>query len=91
MEDRRLGATLRTDPAQDTGLPDESADAGISTRPSWFQRGIRPLWKAGADGCPPDRDTGTHLQQAGFSSVQFDRFSIGVPPVSPHIVGTATK
>lgn len=52
---------------------------------------IRPLWKAVADGCHPDRDTGTHLKQTGFSSVQVDRFSIGIPPVSPHIVGTATK
>ena len=126
---RDLDTTLRTDPAQNTGLPDDSADAVISTlvlcsvpdvagaltelrrilRPGgrfrfiehvaaerhtplcWFQRGIRPLWKAVADGCHPDRDTGTHLQQAGFSSVAFDRFSIGVPPVSPHIVGTALK
>ena len=57
----------------------------------WFQHGIRPLWKAAADGCRPDRRTGAHLQQTGFSSITIDRFSIGVPPVSPHIMGTATK
>jgi ubiquinone/menaquinone biosynthesis C-methylase UbiE len=129
LEGRSLDVTLRADPAQDTGLPDDSVDAVISTlvlcsvpdvretltelrrilRPGgrllfiehvaaerhtplcWFQRGIRPLWKAVADGCHPDRDTGTFLQEAGFSSVEFERFSIGVPPVSPHIVGVATK
>ncbi len=126
---RALDAALRTDPAQDTGLPDESVDVVISTlvlcsvpdvsaaltelrrilRPGgrllfiehvaaerhtplcWFQHGIRPLWKAVADGCHPDRDTGALLQQAGFASVEIERFSIGVPPVSPHIMGTATK
>ena len=129
LEGRDLDATLRTDPAQDTGLPDDHVDAVISTlvlcsvpdvgdtlaelrrilRPGgrllfiehvaaeahtplcWFQHGIRPLWKAVADGCHPDRDTGARLRQAGFSTVGFERFNIGVPPVSPHIVGTATK
>jgi SAM-dependent methyltransferase len=129
LEGRDLETTLRSTPAQDTDLPDDSVDAVISTlvlcsvpdvaatltelrrilRPGgrllfiehvaaethtplcWFQHGIRPLWKAVADGCRPDRRTGAHLQQAGFSSVTIDRFSIGMPPVSPHIVGTATK
>jgi len=129
LQERSLDATLRTDSAQDTGLPDESVDAVVSTlvlcsvadvadtlaelrrvlRPGgrllfiehvaaeshtplcWFQHSIRPLWKAVADGCHPDRETGALLRGAGFSSVEFDRFSIGVPPVSPHIVGTATK
>ena len=129
LEGRALDVTLRTDPAQDTGLPDESVDVVISTLVlcsvpdvaatlaevrrilrsggrllfiehvaaerhtplCWFQHGIRPFWKAVADGCHPDRETGTLLQQAGFSSVELERFSIGVPPVSPHIMGTATK
>lgn len=129
LEGRTLDVTLRTDPAQDTGLPDESVDAVISTlvlcsvpnvretlaelrrilRPGgrllfiehvaaeqhtplcWLQRGIRPLWKAVADGCHPDRETGVALQNTGFSTVKLERFSIGVPPVSPHIVGGATK
>jgi len=129
LDDRTLDATLRTDPAQNTGLPDESVDAVISTlvlcsvpdvaatlvelqrilRPGghllfiehvaaerhtplcWVQHGIRPLWKTIADGCHPDRNTGTQLQQAGFASVEIDRFSIGLPPVSPHIAGVATK
>ena len=125
---RTLDAEIRTDPAQDTGLPDDSVDAVISTlvlcsvpdvadtlaelrrilRPGgrllfiehvaaeehtplcWVQHGIRPLWRAVADGCRPDRNTGAQLRRAGFSAVEFERFTIGVPPVSPHIVGTAT-
>lgn len=57
----------------------------------WFQQGIRPVWQAVADGCRPDRDTGAQLRRAGFSTVETERFDVGVPPVSPHIVGTATK
>ena len=129
LQGRDLDATLRTDSAQDTRLPDESVDVVISTlvlcsvpdvaatlaelrrilRPGgrllfiehvaaeqhtplcWFQHGIRPLWKMVADGCHPDRDTGALLQRSGFSTVELNHFRIGVPPVSPHIVGTATK
>jgi len=129
LDGRDLDADVRTAPAQDTGLPDESVNAVVSTlvlcsvpdvmdtlaelrrvlRPGgrllfiehvaaerhtplcWFQHGIRPVWRAVADGCRPDRDTGAQLRQAGFSTVEIERFSIGVPPVSPHIVGTATK
>lgn len=129
LDGRDLDATLRTDPAQNTGLPDESVGAVISTlvlcsvpdvaatlaelrrilRPGgrllfiehvaaeahtplcWLQRGIRPVWKAVADGCHPDRETGVALQRAGFSSVELERFRIGLPPVSPHIMGTAMK
>ncbi|WP_103020926.1 class I SAM-dependent methyltransferase [Salinibacter altiplanensis] len=128
LEGRDLDAEVRTDPAQDTGLADDSVDAVISTlvlcsvpdvpatlaelrrilRPGgrllfiehvaaeqhtplcWVQHGIRPFWRAVADGCRPDRTTGVQLQRAGFSTVEFERFDIGVPPVSPHIMGTAT-
>jgi SAM-dependent methyltransferase len=55
-----------------------------------LQRGIRPVWTRLADGCHPDRKTGRALQQAGFSSVSFDRFDAGLPVVSPHVVGVAT-
>jgi ubiquinone/menaquinone biosynthesis C-methylase UbiE len=126
---RNLDAELRTNPAQDTGLPDACADVVVSTlvlcsvpdlsetlaelrrvlkpggrllviehvaapRDTWLytlQRGIRPVWKRLADGCHPDRDTGTALQQAGFSSVSLTRFDTGLPVVAPHIIGTATK
>jgi len=59
---------------------------------SWLarlQRGIRPVWRRLADGCHPDRDTGTVLKNAGFSSVDYERFDTGLPVVSPHIMGRA--
>jgi len=124
---RAIDASLRTAPAQDTGLRDDYADVIVSTlvlcsvpdlaetlaelrrilRPggrllfiehvaappdSWLgrlQRGIGPVWRRLADGCHPDRDTGSVLESAGFSSVNYERFTTGLPVVSPHIVGTA--
>lgn len=127
LDGRSIDVDLRTAPAQDTGLPTDSADVVISTlvlcsvpdladtlaelqrilRPggrllfiehvaappdTWLhtvQHGIRPLWKALADGCHPDRETGAALQAAGFSSVDYKRVDTGLPIVAPHIVGTA--
>lgn len=57
----------------------------------WLQHGIRPVWKALADGCNPDRNTDALLQEAGFSTVEMERFRVGLPVVSPHVMGTATK
>jgi SAM-dependent methyltransferase len=59
---------------------------------SWLctlQHGIEPVWRRLADGCHPDRDTGAALENAGFSSVEYERFTTGLPVVSPHIMGTA--
>jgi SAM-dependent methyltransferase len=61
-------------------------------RDTWLytlQRGVRPVWKALADGCHPDRETGAVLDAAGFSSVTVEPFDTGLPVVSPHIMGTA--
>jgi ubiquinone/menaquinone biosynthesis C-methylase UbiE len=57
------------------------------------QRGIRPLWGVIADGCRPDRETGRHIEAAGFTEVQIDRFdaAMPLPVVRPHIAGTAVK
>jgi len=57
------------------------------------QQGVRPVWKVLADGCHPDRETGTTLEKAGFERVQYERFSgpIPVPIVKPHIIGMAFK
>jgi SAM-dependent methyltransferase len=128
LANRNLDASLRTDPAQNTGLPDACADVVISTlvlcsvpdlddtlaelrrllkpggrllfiehvaapHDTWLytlQRGIRPVWTRLADGCHPDRETGAALQEAGFSSVSFDRFDTSLPVVSPHVMGVAT-
>lgn len=54
-----------------------------------LQHGIRPVWKALADGCHPDRRTAAALEAAGFASVEYERFDTGLPVVSPHIVGAA--
>lgn len=63
---------------------------------TWLRRvqsGIRPLWKALADGCHPDRETWVALENAGFKSVKYQHFRApAVPPiVSPQIIGVATK
>jgi len=57
----------------------------------YVQKGIRPVWRPVADGCCPDRETGTLIDQAGFADVCYQRFDAGVPVVSPHIIGTATE
>lgn len=67
----------------------------VAARPGhwlrYVQKGIRPVWRPLADGCCPDRDTGTLIEQAGFADVRYQRFDAGLPVVSPHIIGTATK
>ena len=55
------------------------------------QKLIKPLWRALADGCEPDRDTGEAIRQAGFSRVEIQLFRVPIPIASPHIVGTAIK
>lgn len=59
---------------------------------SWLrtlQRGIKPLWRPLADGCRPDRTTGTAIDNAGFAHVEYESFRADVPVVSPHIMGVA--
>jgi SAM-dependent methyltransferase len=61
---------------------------------SWLytlQHTVQPVWTCLGDGCRPDRDTGAALRRAGFASVSVERFDTGLPVVSPHIMGTATK
>ena len=57
------------------------------------QNGIAPLWRRLGDGCNPNRDTAKAIRQAGFSDTAFEARRIPVPlfPVTPHIVGFATK
>lgn len=57
------------------------------------QDGIAPLWRRLGDGCNPNRDTATALHAVGFVTVDLEARKIPVPlfPVTPHIVGTATK
>jgi len=65
-------------------------------RGTWLRRlqqGVCPIWKVLADGCHPDRETGTTLEHAGFARVQYEQFAgpIPVPIVKPHIIGVAWK
>lgn len=66
-----------------------AAEDGTWTRR--VQDGIEPLWKTVFDNCHPNRETGIALERAGFDRVEFQRFSLSVPIVSPHLVGMAMK
>jgi ubiquinone/menaquinone biosynthesis C-methylase UbiE len=56
-----------------------------------FQGAISPLWQVIGDGCHPDRETWVALDNAGFSSVDYEHFEVPFPIVSPHIMGVAVK
>ena len=65
---------------------------------TWLRRGqrmLRPAWRFLGDGSCPDRETGLAIQQAGFESVDIDKFKVDrkIMPrfVSPHIAGVAIK
>lgn len=66
-----------------------AAPAGSGLRRA--QQLIRPLWRALADGCEPDRETWVALERAGFARVSYERFRVAVPLpiVAPHIAGVA--
>lgn len=57
------------------------------------QNVLAPLWRRVGDGCYPNRETWRALEAAGFSALQCEHRSIKVPlfPVTPHILGFATK
>lgn len=55
------------------------------------QRFLRPCWKFINDGCQPDRETLTLIQNCGFSHVEYESFRVTTPVVSPHIAGRAIK
>ena len=55
------------------------------------QRMIRPIWKAIAGGCHPDRETWHLLERAGFEDLTIDHFKVSVAFIAPHIAGLGTK
>ncbi|MBI4861451.1 MAG: class I SAM-dependent methyltransferase [Candidatus Riflebacteria bacterium] len=57
----------------------------------WTQRRIRPLWRALADGCEPDRRTWEVLESAGFSGLEIERFWLPLPLVCPHLAAICTR
>lgn len=42
-------------------------------------------------GCRPNQDTTDLVARAGFSSIEFERLSLPLPIVSPHVAGRAIK
>lgn len=56
-----------------------------------LQNWLKPLWKPLSDGCHPNRETWTYLQQAGFTTLHLDRFEVPFPIITPHIGGYAVK
>lgn len=56
-----------------------------------LQSTISPIWKVIGDGCHPNRETWIALENAGFTSVTYERFDAQLPIISPHIIGIATK
>jgi ubiquinone/menaquinone biosynthesis C-methylase UbiE len=55
------------------------------------QTAIKPAWYFLGDGCQPDRETWTAIQNAGFARVEIERFHAPYPIVGPHIAGFAAK
>ncbi len=61
---------------------------------SWRRRcqhAIRPLTRCFGDGCEPDRETWVAIEQAGFATVQIERFDLPLGFMAPHISGRAWK
>jgi ubiquinone/menaquinone biosynthesis C-methylase UbiE len=69
----------------------EHVAAPRGTRLRRTQNLITPFWRRLGDGCRPNRETGTNLEQAGFGKLNCDRITAPVPIVSPQILGTAMK
>ena len=73
----------------------EHVAAPRGTGLSRAQSVLKPLWYLLGNGCRIDRDIGTVIRNAGFSSVDIDTFRVPkpfAPPwVSPHIAGTARR
>lgn len=56
-----------------------------------FQTWIKPAWRRLGENCHPDRETWMALEHAGFAQVDYSRFRVPVPVVSPQIAGMAVK
>ncbi len=69
----------------------EHVAAPPATLARHVQNLVVPLWSLVGDGCHPNRETAQAVEQAGFSSVQIETFSIPWPVVAPHIAGVAIK
>jgi ubiquinone/menaquinone biosynthesis C-methylase UbiE len=58
----------------------------------FWQRLARPVSALIGDGCHPDRETWSDIEQAGFAHIQLEHFEIESAILSkPHIAGVAIK
>lgn len=69
----------------------EHVGAAHGTRLRRRQQWVKPLWRRLADGCQPDRETWTALEQAGFANLAYERFSVPAPIISPQILGVGVR
>ena len=54
-----------------------------------WQSRLAGLTRLASDGCRPDRDSATVIDEAGFSEVNYHRFRARTPIIAPHIAGVA--
>lgn len=66
-----------------------AAECGTCKRK--LQNGIQPLWKTVFDNCHPNRETEKFLEGIGFETLNYQKFAISFPIVSPHLAGCARK
>jgi ubiquinone/menaquinone biosynthesis C-methylase UbiE len=69
----------------------EHVAAPRGTRLRIVQNLVTPLWSQLGDGCHPNRETWVQLERAGFADLDYQRVTIPIWLVSPHIVGKASK
>ncbi len=56
-----------------------------------MQNGIEPVWKTLFDNCHTNREIWSILEQVGLETVNYYRFKLAFPIVSPHIAGIVRK
>jgi ubiquinone/menaquinone biosynthesis C-methylase UbiE len=69
----------------------EHVAAPAGSRLRRIQRWLRPVVRAVADGCCPDREIWAAIGAAGFERVDCQPFPLPLPLVGPHIAGAAVK
>ncbi len=70
----------------------EHVAAPQGTRLRSMQNFVQPVWSAVADGCHPNRETWSVIEQAGFATVNLEHYvQPGGNLAGPHIAGMARK
>ena len=69
----------------------EHVAAPRGTRQRQLQDWVRPVWQALADGCHPNLETWQAINAAGFATLDYEHFAMGLPVIKPHIAGYVIK